>query len=36
VIDPRTTRRRIVEIFEQVPPRREQDHPPKFRSISPI
>jgi acetyl-CoA carboxylase carboxyltransferase component len=36
VIDPRTTRRRIIEILDQVPPRREQDHPPKFRSIAPI
>jgi acetyl-CoA carboxylase carboxyltransferase component len=36
VIDPRTTRRRIIEILDQAPPRREQDHPPKFRSIAPI
>jgi propionyl-CoA carboxylase beta chain len=36
VIDPRSTRRRIIEIFDQVPPRREPDHPPKFRSIAPI
>ncbi|MBR0820199.1 acyl-CoA carboxylase subunit beta [Bradyrhizobium liaoningense] len=36
VIDPRTTRRRIIEIFAQAPPRREPDHPPKFRSIPPI
>jgi acetyl-CoA carboxylase carboxyltransferase component len=36
VIDPRTTRRRVIEIFDTVPPRRENDHPPKFRSISPI
>ena len=36
VIDPRNTRRRIIEILDQVPPRREKDHPPKFRSIAPI
>jgi propionyl-CoA carboxylase beta chain len=36
VIDPRTTRRRIIEVFDQAPPRREHDHPPKFRSIAPI
>jgi acetyl-CoA carboxylase carboxyltransferase component len=36
VIDPRTTRRRIIEIFDQAPPRRDNDHPPKFRSIVPI
>lgn len=36
VIDPRSTRRRLIEIFAQVQPRRENDHPPKFRSIVPI
>jgi acetyl-CoA carboxylase carboxyltransferase component len=36
VIDPRTTRARIIEVFDQAPPRRDNDHPPKFRSISPI
>jgi acetyl-CoA carboxylase carboxyltransferase component len=36
VIDPRTTRRRIIEILRQAPPRRDNDHPPKFRSIVPI
>jgi hypothetical protein len=36
VIDPRTTRRRIIEILDQAPSRREPDHPPKFRSIAPI
>ena len=36
VIDPRTTRRRLIEIFGQTPPRREADHPPKYRSIAPI
>ncbi|MDE2362696.1 MAG: hypothetical protein KGM42_08450 [Hyphomicrobiales bacterium] len=36
VIDPRTTRRRIIEIFDQCPARRQNDHPPKFRSIAPI
>jgi acetyl-CoA carboxylase carboxyltransferase component len=36
VIDPRQTRRRLIDIFEQTPPRRANDHPPKFRSIVPI
>jgi propionyl-CoA carboxylase beta chain len=36
VIDPRTTRRRLIDIFEQTPSRREADHPPKYRSIAPI
>ncbi len=36
VIDPRTTRRRLIDIFEQTPPRRPNDHPPKHRSIAPI
>ena len=36
VIDPRTTRGRLIDILEQAPPRRENDHPPKFRSIVPI
>jgi propionyl-CoA carboxylase beta chain len=36
VIDPRDTRRRLVEIFESVQARRPNDHPPKYRSITPI
>jgi acetyl-CoA carboxylase carboxyltransferase component len=36
VIDPRTTRRRLIDILEQTPQRRDHDHPPKFRSINPI
>ncbi len=36
IIDPRATRRRLIDVLEQTPPRRESDHPPKFRSIAPI
>ena len=36
VVDPRSTRARLIDILDQAPPRRENDHPPKFRSISPI
>jgi propionyl-CoA carboxylase beta chain len=36
VIDPRDTRRRLVEIFAQTQARRPNDHPPKHRSIVPI
>ena len=36
LIDPRDTRRRLVEIFDSAQPRRPHDHPPKFRSIVPI
>jgi len=36
VIDPRDTRRRLIEIFAQTPRRRPNDHPPKHRSIVPI
>ena len=36
LIDPRDTRRRLVEIFDSTQPRRPPDHPPKFRSIAPI
>ena len=36
VIDPRDTRRRVIEIFDSVQPRRPNDHPPKYRSIAPI
>ncbi|HMK01735.1 MAG TPA: carboxyl transferase domain-containing protein, partial [Reyranella sp.] len=36
VIDPRDTRRRLIEIFAQTQPRRPNDHPPKHRSIVPI
>jgi propionyl-CoA carboxylase beta chain len=36
VIDPRDTRRKLIETFAQTPARRHNDHPPKFRSIVPI
>ena len=36
IIDPRDTRRRLAEIFASTLPRRPMDHPPKYRSISPI
>lgn len=36
IIDPRDTRRHLIEIFAQCTPRRPNDHPPKFRSIAPI
>lgn len=36
VIDPRDTRRRLIEIFAQSRARRPNDHPPKHRSIVPI
>jgi propionyl-CoA carboxylase beta chain len=36
IIDPRDTRRRLIEILSQAIPRRGNDHPPKFRSIMPI
>ena len=36
VIDPRDTRRRLIEIFAQTQARRPNDHPPKHRSIVPI
>ena len=36
IIDPRDTRRMLIEIFAHCPPRRPNDHPPKFRSIAPI
>ena len=36
VIDPRDTRRRLIEIFTQTQARRPNDHPPKHRSIVPI
>lgn len=36
VIDPRSTRRRLIEILAQAPERHPEDHPPKFRSIAPI
>jgi acetyl-CoA carboxylase carboxyltransferase component len=36
LIDPRDTRRRLVEIFDSTQPRRPHDHPPKHRSIAPI
>jgi acetyl-CoA carboxylase carboxyltransferase component len=36
VIDPRDTRRRLIETLAQTQARRPDDHPPKFRSIVPI
>lgn len=36
IIDPRDTRRHLIETLAQCPPRRPNDHPPKFRSIAPI
>ncbi len=33
VIDPRDTRRRLIEIFAQTRVRRPNDHPPKHRSV---
>jgi propionyl-CoA carboxylase beta chain len=36
VIDPRDTRRRLVEVLDSTLRRRPNDHPPKFRSITPI
>jgi propionyl-CoA carboxylase beta chain len=36
VIDPRDTRRRLIEVLACTQPRRPSDHPPKFRSIVPI
>ena len=36
IIDPRDTRRRLIETLSQCQPRRPDDHPPKFRSIAPI
>lgn len=36
VIDPRTTRARLIEVLDQCPARHGNDHPPKFRSIAPI
>ena len=36
IIDPRDTSRRLAEIFASTLPRRPMDHPPKYRSISPI
>jgi len=36
IIDPRDTRRALIETFAQCQPRRPSDHPPKFRSIAPI
>jgi propionyl-CoA carboxylase beta chain len=36
VIDPRDTRRRLVEVLDSTLRRRPNDHPPKFRSIAPI
>lgn len=36
IIDPRDTRRRLIEVLSQTAPRRSNDHPPKFRSIVPI
>jgi len=36
IIDPRDTRRHLIEILSQCVARRPFDHPPKFRSIAPI
>ncbi len=36
IIDPRDTRRRLIEVLAWAQPRRPNDHPPKFRSIVPI
>ena len=36
IIDPRDTRRVLIETLAQCLPRRPDDHPPKFRSIAPI
>jgi acetyl-CoA carboxylase carboxyltransferase component len=36
IIDPRDTRRVLIETLAQCPSRRPPDHPPKFRSIAPI
>jgi acetyl-CoA carboxylase carboxyltransferase component len=36
IVDPRDTRKLLIEIFGACPPRRPNDHPPKFRSIAPI
>jgi propionyl-CoA carboxylase beta chain len=36
IIDPRDTRRRLIEILAQTQARRLDDHPPKFRSVVPI
>jgi propionyl-CoA carboxylase beta chain len=36
IIDPRDTRRRLIEVLAYALPRRPDDHPPKFRSIVPI
>ena len=36
IVDPRDTRKYLIEILAQCPARRPNDHPPKFRSIAPI
>ncbi|MBV9834674.1 MAG: acyl-CoA carboxylase [Alphaproteobacteria bacterium] len=36
VIDPRDTRRLIIETLRTAPPRRQLNLPPKFRSVAPI
>lgn len=36
LIDPRTTRARLIEVFARTPMRRVTRRPPKFRSIPPI
>jgi len=36
VIDPRDTRRRLIETFDACPPRRSDNSPPRKRPISPI
>jgi len=36
VIDPRTTRARLIEVLERAPARRLDRQPPKFRAVPPI
>lgn len=36
VIDPRTTRARLIAVLERAPARRQNPMPPKHRSIVPI
>jgi acetyl-CoA carboxylase carboxyltransferase component len=36
VIDPRDTRRRLIDILDRVPARRDNRMPPKFRSVVPV
>lgn len=36
IIAPETTRRRLIELLQRAPARRQNNMPPKYRSISPI